>query len=73
MSGIRIKDGLSIITGDPQGIIINCLAGSDTGETSISPGCAMTATWCDDDGGSEGGKEREMEVRPSPYVSFFVC
>ena len=35
MSGIRIKDGLSIITGDPQGIVINCLAGSDTGVMDV--------------------------------------
>jgi len=35
MSGIRIKDGLSIITGDPQGIIINCLAASDTGVMDV--------------------------------------
>lgn len=35
MSGIRIKDGLSIITGDPQGIIINCLAGNDTGVMDV--------------------------------------
>ena len=35
MTGIRINDSLSIDTGDPQGIIINCLAGSDTGVMDV--------------------------------------
>jgi len=29
MPATRINDRLSIVTGDPQGIIINCLAASD--------------------------------------------
>ena len=35
MPAIRINDRLSIVTGDPQGIIINCLAGSDAGVMEI--------------------------------------
>ena len=35
MPAIRINDGLSIVTGDPQGIIINCLTGSETGVMDV--------------------------------------
>jgi len=35
MPAIRINDRLSIDTGDPQGKIINCLAGSDSGVLDI--------------------------------------
>ena len=35
MLATRINDRLSIVTGDPQGIIINCLAASDAGVLEI--------------------------------------
>lgn len=35
MPAIRINSRLSIVTGDPQGIIINCFAGSDAGVLEI--------------------------------------
>jgi hypothetical protein len=35
MPAIRINDRLSIVTGDPEGIIINCLAASDAGVLEI--------------------------------------
>ena len=35
MPEIRINDRLSMVTGDPQGIVINCLAGSDAGVMEI--------------------------------------
>ena len=35
MPTIRINDRLSIVTGDPQGIIINCLASSDKGVMDV--------------------------------------